>query len=79
MLAFLPRLYEPDFQAVIGTHVGFDPEADRFRWAGPAYHPAVTEFFRTLDKPCWRDHSYDPERCGALLRDPDAIARADLA
>ena len=80
LLAFLPLFQEPGFRATLGSDFAVDAATGRGNWIGPRYHSSVIGFFSLIStKACWIDRKYDPAACGALLRDPDALASADLA
>lgn len=80
----LPTL--TDIDALLAFMPGFRERERRFVRTEPSaanswsyrYDPDVYAFFGVASAECWMDHDYDPERATMLLKDPRAIAGADL-
>ena len=78
LVAFLPRLYEPEFSPVRKWHGGDKDDDGVIAMPWPEYEPIVMEFIKVAECECWTDYDYLSASAGQTLDDEDAVKTADL-
>lgn len=79
LLAFLPKLYDRDFQAVKAQDENLKMEDGVIEMSSPEYHPDVVKFFQIASEEQWNDPDYVPTRATAMLQRPEAVMTASLS
>jgi hypothetical protein len=78
LVSYLPRLYEEGFEPIARWEGGEKNDQGVVQMPYPIYDPLVEEFMRTTASEGWMDYGYRPEQAYMLLKDDQAIARANL-